>query len=184
MILDTSGADVISEMDAALKLLTTDSPLKNFATYTHAIFEMYKDAGEAALIAQNELQRKLTKLDKVQGKLTLLFDLDANEKYDTLMANYEEYLKQVYNDNPIDEEYMKVVEAYRKFVLLRDLIVNARLIGSHESGSQCIICLEEPVTYALVPCGHTFCGTCMRKHTGPCFICRTYAKDKLNLYFS
>jgi hypothetical protein len=184
MILDVSGTDLIPEIDEALKILTCDSPLKNFSAYTHAIFEMYKDAGEAALLAQSALQRKLGKLDKVQGKLTHLFDLEANEKYETLMKTFEEYLKQVYSDNPIDSEYTDAINSYRKFIVLRDVIANARLIASHESGSQCIICLEEPVSYALVPCGHTFCGSCMRKHVGPCFLCRTHAKDKLKLFFS
>ncbi len=184
MILDISGADPVNDIDNALKTLTCESPLKSFTAYTHALFEMYKEAGEAALTAQGLLQRKLSKLDKVQGKLTHLFELETNEKYDTLMTTFEEYLKQVYSDNPIDVEYTDAINAYRKFIVLRDVIANARLIASHESGSQCIICLEEPVSYALIPCGHTFCGTCMRKHTGPCFLCRTHAKDKLKLFFS
>ena len=184
MILDISGADPVNDIDNALKTLTCESPLKSFTAYTHALFEMYKEAGEAALTAQGLLQRKLSKLDKVQGKLTHLFELETNEKYDTLMTTFEEYLKQVYSDNPIDVEYTDAINAYRKFIVLRDVIANARLIASHESGSQCIICLEEPVSYALIPCGHTFCGTCMRKHTGPCFLCRTHAKDKLKLIFS
>jgi len=184
MILDVSGADPVAEIDDALKALTCESPLKSFAAYTHALFEMYKEAGEAALTAQSMLQRKLSKLDKVQGKLTHLFELETNEKYDSLMTTFEEYLKQVYNDNPVDVEYTDAINAYRKFIVLREHIANARLIASHESGSQCIICLEEPVTYALIPCGHTFCATCMRKHTGPCFLCRTHAKDKLKLFFS
>jgi hypothetical protein len=184
MIIDASGESPVASIDEALKILTCESPLKNFSAYTQAIFDMYKEAGEAALVAQAALQRKLSKLDKIQGKLTLLFDLDVNEKYDTLMENYEEYLKQIYTDNPIDTEYKDAIECYRRFIVLRDIVGNARLIASHESGSQCIICLEEPVSYALVPCGHTFCGTCMRKHTGPCFLCRTHTKDKLKLYFS
>jgi len=184
MVLDVSGTDPTVEIDEALKALTCESPLKNFTAYTTAVFELYKEAGEAALTAQAALQRRLTKLDKVQGKLSQLFELETNEKYEALMATFEEYLKQVYTDNPIDAEYAEVIRAYRKFIVLREHIANARLIASHESGSQCIVCLEEPVSYALVPCGHTFCGTCMRKQAGPCFLCRTHAKDKLRLYFS
>ena len=184
MVLDVSGENPITEIDEALKLLTSDSPLKSFSEYTQALFEMYKEAGEEALTAQGVLQRKLAKLDKVQGKLSHLFELETNEKYDSLMTTFEEYLKQIYNDNTIDVEYRDAIKAYRKFIVLRDVISNARLIASQESGSQCIICLEEPVSYDLVPCGHTFCGTCMRKHVGPCFLCRTHAKDKLKLFFS
>lgn len=183
MIIDVSGEDVLAEINESLRILSGDGPLKDYAAHTGAIYEMYKEAGDAVLQSQHALRGKLEKLDRVQGKLAALFDIEQNEKYEPLMKANEEYLEAIYKENQIEDDYKKVIEAYRRFVALRDVVMTSRGIVAQESEPLCSICLDEPVAFTLTPCGHTFCQTCIRRQNGSCFICRAPIRDKVKLYF-
>jgi hypothetical protein len=184
MILDVSGGTHIEEVNAALVALSGSGPLKDIAAQMGAIYEMYKEAGEAALQAQNALKLKLDKLDKVQGKLANLFEIDVNDKYEQLMEANEAYLKKLFEEAGIEAEYSTTIEAYRKFITLREVVLVTKTAVSVENMPLCSICIEEGVSHALTPCGHTFCQNCIRKHTGnACFICRANVRDRVKLYF-
>ena len=184
MILDTSGNTCIEEINDAMMALSGSGPLKDLATHITMIYELYKEAGEAAIVAQNALKVKMDKLDKVQGKLANLFEIDVNEKYEALMQANEGYLKQVFEEANIEAEYKAVVEAYRRFITLRDIVLLTKTHSVAENTPLCSICVEEGVSHALAPCGHTFCQNCIRKHTSnACFICRATVRDKIKLYF-
>ena len=99
------------------------------------------------------------------------------------MKANEEYLEMIYKENQIEDDYKKVIEAYRRFVALRDVVMTSRGIVAQESEPLCSICLDEPVAFTLTPCGHTFCQTCIRRQNGTCFICRSAIRDKVKLYF-
>ena len=49
----------------------------------------------------------------------------------------------------------------------------------------CPICLTKECDYAIIPCGHTFCGDCVSKSRSPnCCICRTtYSAQPLKLFY-
>jgi hypothetical protein len=177
---DISGEETIN---AFLAAAGGETPLKDYTAQTQAIFEMYREAGEDALKAQAMLKAKLDKLDRIQGKISGLFEIDPNETYEPLMQANEAYLKKVYDDTKIEEEYNNLVKAYRRFVTLREVATTARTVLAQESEPLCSICLDESVAFALNPCGHTFCQTCIRKQNGVCFMCRTHIKDKLKLFF-
>mgnify|MGYP000120824873 CR=1 FL=1 len=55
-------------------------------------------------------------------------------------------------------------------------------MGFHRA---CPICLSKEVDYAIIPCGHTFCGDCVAKSRSPhCCICRaTYTAQPLKLFY-
>ena len=184
MILDISGETCIEEVNAAMAALSGSGPLKDFAAHITMIYELYKDAGEAAIVAQNALKMKMDKLDKLQGKLANLFEIDVNEKYEALMEANEAYLKKVFEEAAIEMEYKAVVDAYRRFLTLRDIVLLTKTHTAAENTPLCSICVEEGVSHALTPCGHTFCQNCIRKHTSnSCFICRATVRDKIRLYF-
>jgi len=184
MIMDISGETYIKEVNDAMLAIGGSGPLKDMAAHTTLMYEMYKDAGEAAIVAQNALKVKLDKLDKLQGKLANLFEIDVNDKYEQLMEANEAYLKQVFEESKIEQDYKDVIEAYRKFLTLRDVLLVTKAFKDTESQPQCSICVEDPVSYALTPCGHTFCQNCIKKHTSnACFICRANVKDRVRLYF-
>lgn len=182
-VVDVSGTPAIDEINAELAKKGGDSPLKDYIAQTLAIYDMYRVAGDEALKAQQGLSAKLTKLDRIQGKLSGLFDIEANEFYEPLMQANQDYLKKIFDEAAIETDYTELIKAYRKFVAVRDVVTSARTILLHESEPLCSICLEESVSYTLNPCGHTFCQTCIRKQSGACFICRAHIKDKLKIYF-
>jgi hypothetical protein len=184
MILDISGETCIEEVNAAMTALSGSGPLKDLAAHITLIYDLYKEAGEAAIVAQNALKVKMDKLDKLQGKLANLFEIDVNEKYEALMEANEAYLKQVFHEANIETEYKAVVDAYRRFIILRDIVLLTKTHSAAENAPLCSICVEEGVSHALTPCGHTFCQNCIRKHTSnSCFICRANVRDKIRLYF-
>jgi len=184
MVMDASGGTYLEEIDEALKAVSGSGPLKDLGTHVAILYEQYKDAGDAAFTAQASLKVKLDRLDKLQGKLANLFEIDVNDKYEQLMAANEEYMKKIFDDANISAEYLAMIESYRKFITLRETIMMIRAFSAFEKQPVCSICLEDSVSYALNPCGHTFCQTCIRKHTSnACFICRSHVKDKIKLYF-
>lgn len=183
MVLDLSGESGMGDVNALLSEVTTGIPLEDHVAHTHIIYDLYKEAGDRALRLQYALKTKLDKLDRIQGKLSGLFDIDPNELYEPLMQANEEYLKKIFKDTQIEDDYKDLMVAYRRFIGMRDIVTNSRAFLQQESEPLCSICLDESVAYALNPCGHTFCQTCIRKQSGSCFICRTPIKDRLKLYF-
>ena len=183
MVLDVSGEDSLPEINAALKSLGGGDPLKDYALQTAAIYEMYKDAGDKVFQVQANLKRKLDVLDRINGKLQGLFEIDKNNIYEPLMKASEEYLQKIFEENTIADEYKALIAAYRRFISLRDIVSMSRSLLAQESEPICSICLEETVTYAITPCGHTFCQACSRRQHNTCFFCRTPIKEKVKLFF-
>lgn len=184
LVLDVSGCDYISEINALLLSLRKDDGIKDFVTSVKFIFDQYREAGENALVHEGLLKANLDVLDKFQGKIVGLFELDGNEKYQPLMEASESYLETIFEKNQIKESYMGFIEAYRKFIVLRDIVTMIRTVQTNENEPICTICLNEPVAFCMNPCGHTYCLSCVRRQTGNCFVCRTPVKEKVKIYFS
>ena len=63
--------------------------------------------------------------------------------------------------------------------------------------NMCVVCMDEPVSHFLDPCGHTFCKTCLQKSlevesfvnenenyiNKNCPVCRKYVNKVRPLYF-
>jgi len=183
LVLDASGADYTREVNEALMGLRTTDALKDYLVTMRHLFDQYREAGEEALRHETALRQKIDTLDKIQGRLIGLFDLEPNEMYDPLMKTTEDYLTRVFEKNQIGDEYRAFIEAYRKFITLRDVVLMSRAVQSHENEPLCTICLHEPVAYALTPCGHTFCSGCVKKQYANCFMCRSAIRDRVKLFF-
>lgn len=183
MVLDISGEDVREEIKQLFAAAVTDDPQKTYEAQTIILYDEYRKAGDRILDEQNIMKAKLDKFDKIQGRLTHLFDIDPNECYDQLMVATESYLKKTFEENTIEESYRQLIASYRRFVVLREIVQMSRSLLAQESEPICTICLDESVSYAFTPCGHTLCQTCMRRQSGQCFICRMTVRDKVKLYF-
>ena len=184
LVLDVSGANRVAEIETILVGIRTDNSLTNFTEIVRYVYEEYRIAGEAALTAEGVLKSRLATLDKLQGKVVALLELDPTEAYQPLMESSEAYLKTVFEKNQIGEAYGALIEAYRRFLTVRDIVVMMRAVQSNENEPLCTICLEDPVLYCVSPCGHTYCNNCIKKQLGACFMCRTPIKDKIKLFFS
>jgi hypothetical protein len=186
MVMDISGAGetVLADLNALLKRTGDDDTLTTYANQTRIIYEEYRTAGDDVLLQQNLLKAKLDKLDRIQQRVTGLLEIDPSEKYEALMEASEAYLKKIFEDNKIEEEYNKLLAAYRRFITLRDVVSMSRALMAYESEPLCSICLSETVSYALSPCGHTLCNTCVKRQNGQCFMCRNPIKEKVKIFFS
>jgi hypothetical protein len=183
LVLDSSGVDVTGDIAAGLMALRTADGMKDFIAAVRYIQDQYREAGEEALKQEAAFRAKIETLDKLQGRLAMLFDLDPTEKYQPLMEATEEYLETVFKKNQIEEAYRAFISAYRKFIALRDVVLMTRAVTAQEAEPLCTICLQESVGYAMAPCGHTFCATCTRKQVGMCFVCRGVVREKVKLFF-
>ncbi len=183
LVMDGSGADVVSEIAATLVSLRKEEGLKDYLAATRYIFDTYREAGEEALKAEAALRQRLESLDRVKARLTGVLDLDPTEAYAPLMEATEAYLETVFKKNQIEEYYRALIAAYRRFIGLRDVVLMTRAIHAQENEPLCTICLHESVAYCISPCGHTFCATCIRKQNGACFMCRGPIKEKVKLFF-
>ncbi|NBV78068.1 RING-HC finger protein [bacterium] len=186
LIMDISGAveTTLQELNEQLDHFKEEGNLTNYANQTRVIFDNYREAGEEILKQQNLLRTKLDKLDRVQARISGLLEIDSNETYGALMESVENYLKKIYEDYKIEEDYMNLIKAYRRFAALRDVVTMSRSIVSYESEPLCSICLAETVSFVITPCGHTICQTCMRRQTNQCFFCRGPIRDKIKMYFT
>jgi hypothetical protein len=190
LVLDCSGEDVMADIGEALTNFReadcSGGPaagVQAFAAQMRLLFEEYRSAGEAVTTAQTALMNKLAGLDRVQGKLAHLFEIEPNTKWEPLMEATEAYLSKIYTDNAIEAEYNGLIAAYRRFATLREILLTTRMVEAHEHGPMCSICLGEPVGYCLTPCGHTFCGSCVRRQGASCPFCRAHIKERVKLYF-
>jgi len=183
MVMDVSGEDVVSQMNALLSSYGSEGPLKDYANYTRIIYEEYRGAGDEVLTQQLLLKGKLEKFDRIQGRISAIFEIDPTEEYGALMDATEAYLKKVFEENRIEDDYNRLIRAYRRFACLRDIVSMSRSLLLQESEPICSICLNESVAFTLTPCGHTLCQSCVRRQSGQCFMCRVPIKEKVRLYF-
>jgi hypothetical protein len=127
---------------------------------------------------------KLLTLDTIQKKLDAVLTLSKNDKYNTLMESLEQYVEEVFQENGIESDYREIIENYRKFIHLREMMRIIRFTDSYEKEPLCTICFDNKISHAFVPCGHTFCSNCLKKQSLNCSICRTNVRDRVKLYFS
>ena len=182
---DISGEILIKqEIDEKLQTRGSSS-YSELCSQVTCLIEMYKETGEKILETENKMISQLEEMDKIQQRIGTMFELKTNSAMKDLTLAMETYCKTAFQDLKIEDLYKQLLYLYKKSLLLRDAIQLARL-GSQSSGSEpkCAICLNESVSFAIVPCGHTFCNACVKRMYTDCSICRGKIKDRLKLFFS
>jgi hypothetical protein len=183
LVLDASGADTVGEISQALLKLRTENGINDHLAAIRYIFDQYREAGEAALAKEAELKSKIDVLDRVQGKLAAVVDMDPTEAYEPLLEATESYVGKLFEKHQIADSYTGFIAAYRRFITLRDVVQMTRAVETNVNDPLCSICLNEQVGFALSPCGHTYCQTCVRRPSSTCFVCRGSIRDRVKLYF-
>lgn len=180
MVLDVSGTDCMAEINKELLSLRTDSGVNDYMANIKYILDEYRKSGENAMFCEAELKGHLEVLDKIHEKVSAIVDL---EPYEPLLEATEKYIEILYKKHRIDDSYKKFIEAYRRFLALRNLVILTRTMESVEHEPLCMICLTDSVSFTLSPCGHTYCGTCIKKQAHSCFICRGTIRDRVKIFF-
>lgn len=180
--LDASGTSELNKIEQELNAVGPSTP-KEILDQVRWLYDMYRLAGEECMKHENNLKLRLDILDKTYQKVIAFSELPVNEETEKLAASVEQFVKKTFEDHKIEEEYTKAVDSYRRFTALRETILFLRFTELTEKEPLCSICLNEPVCFALVPCGHTFCGTCMKRQVHACYMCRASIRDRVKLYF-
>ena len=178
--LDSSGVNIIGLVEEGLKQFP--HTLKGFQEQTRYLFDMYRESADEIVRQDTILQSRLTTFDKIQSRVMGLADLQINDEYETMARASEAYLKRLFNENSLEPVYKALIEAYRKFLMLRDIVHMRRLADAIESQPLCNICFEESIQFAITPCGHTYCATCVKKQFNTCYVCRGPVKERVRLF--
>ena len=182
---DLSGIDAeFVNVRLAAKVKPEYSAGQNLAEQVKELYEMYRELMEQIGEKDIRLKAKLSLLDKIQPRLTMLLDLGVSEETKELQKQIEVYLETVYRENNPEPEYRELLVLYKKFIYVRDLVTLLRLSASPDKEPICGICLNDTVGYVLVPCGHTYCEMCVRRQSAACFMCRQPTSNKVKIFFT
>lgn len=182
VFLDISGSSGTAKVEQELKAIGPASP-KEIVDEVRWLYDMYRIAGEECLNKEAQLKLRLDILDKTYQKIIGFCDLPVNEDSEKVAEAIEAYIKKIYEDNKIEEEYKSTIEAYRRFAALKETIQLLRFNDLQDKEPLCSICLAESVGFVAIPCGHTFCGTCLKRQTNTCYMCRTHIRERVKMYF-
>ena len=180
--LDASGTSWMASLETEIQKKGPSSP-KQLLEQLQWLYETYQTVGDECLKCEAQLKLRLDLFDKAYQKLIGLCDLPVNEDSEKVAEAVELYMKRLLEEHRIEESYTQTVEAYRRFAALREMIQVFRFTDLQEKEPLCSICLTESVSFTLSPCGHTFCGTCIKRQSQVCFMCRTTIRDKIRIYF-
>lgn len=180
--LDGSGVSMLPQIENELKNIGPASPAQ-LAEEIKWLYESYKEAGDAIYKYESQLKEKVDSLDAVYKKVVTFMDLPDEPESAEISELIQKYAHRKFNDNNIQESYDTLIAAYRRFASLREIVGCLRSMENVDKEPLCSICLNEPVSFALSPCGHTFCGTCSKRQISQCYMCRNLVKDKVRLYF-
>ena len=90
----------------------------------------------------------------------------------------------MYASTQIETTYKELIVCYKKWNICRQIISQYSNFKSDTCEPQCSICLNEAVSYTIVPCGHTFCNSCIKKQNTTCYMCRGTIRERVKLFFT
>lgn len=179
------GADASGAEGQSLQGFTTGT-LQGFTTGLQWLIAEYKRAGEAVSRREILINQKLVELDLVTKKVGMFSSLPQNGASGSLTAAFEAYIDAAFKEAGIPVLYDELVQSYKKWCILRELVSAPIMFGEKGAGSDsiCSICLIESITHCVSPCGHTFCSACIRKMNTACYLCRGAIRDRVRLFFN
>jgi len=185
LALDTSLNMVLSEMDAAMSKDTgIPGSIQSIGQHMKWLFNQYKTVGEEVMRLEAFLNQKTEILDKHHQKLNTLMNLKNNEALPALLDAFHAYSVEIFKEANFETTYRELAEAYKKWNILREFISFQSITDTSTKEPLCAICLTDPITHTLVPCGHTFCTACVRRINISCYLCRGPIRERVKLFFT
>jgi hypothetical protein len=183
--LDCSLNSVLAGLNASLDGLAADlCPSQQLISQIHWVFTQYKIVGEEVLRLEALLNQKTGVLDRLAERQNLVLNLKTNDALPPLMDAFGVYMGQIFVESNFEATYKELAEAYKKWNILRDIVALHQSVMTETKEPMCAICLSEPVTHAVAPCGHTFCTGCVRRLNITCYLCRGAVRERVKLFFT
>lgn len=156
----------------------------NWITQTRTILESWRVAMTEFTQAEKNLQEHMTAFEEIQKRVNTLLGLPQSDGYEALTSSMELYLKNIFQEHNIEEEYNNTIYALKKILILTDSMFAIRQMVNYSNEPLCSVCFQDHVSLVSIPCGHTFCGQCGGRQITNCYICRVQVKDRIKIYFS
>ena len=118
---------------------------------------------EAILLSILSILNDKTKLVSIIPSTTTINSIITNSL--SGLYNYYSPKQQEDKDKIINDLKMQLED--------KDKIINET--------NKCSICLDNIISNCCIPCGHTYCTSCINK-TNNCYICRTIIINKIKIY--
>jgi len=147
------------------------------------LYQQYKVVGEEVMRLEALLNQKTNLLDKLHERQNIVLNLKNNESLPSLLDAFGTYMTEIFKETNFETTYTELIEAYQQWNLLRE-ILSVQQLMTDKKDPMCAICLSEPVTHCVAPCGHTFCGGCVKRLTMTCYLCRGSVRERVKLYFT
>ena len=177
-VFDLSG--VLADLDSRLGIPYTDLRRAN-----HTAFQMYASVVRKLFDCEDALNTKLAAIHELQTRLEglVISDLSGSEASE-LQTAIINYVRGVYRSHAIDTAYKEFMTCYAEWHALRGIVLGQH-VGAAEvtAGPLCSICTTNKISCALVPCGHTFCNNCAMRQRHLCYVCRSFVRERMRVYF-
>lgn len=150
----------------------------------HTAMALYVPSLEAMNVAYVRLQSKLKQIEAFSSQVKALRIPNTtalSSEYDVLQSALLRFIESQYAALRIEDDYKEVAEQYARFQAYRSILCLLQPQGG--SQSLCNVCMTEPISAAVIPCGHTFCSGCCATQRSICYICRTPVRERQRLYF-
>lgn len=182
IFLDASGVSLVPKIEEELLAIGPSSSLK-ITEQVRWLYDAYRQAGEQVIKHESQLRVKLDILDKAHQKTLALLDLPVNEHSQAFQEAALNYLSVVFKEQSIEADYTAYMESYRRFTAIKEMIGTFRFTDNVDREPLCCICLQDPVSFCISPCGHTFCSSCVKRQSTNCYMCRSSIKDRVRIFF-
>ena len=183
LLTDSRGLELVrSEIEHTIQQ-KGPSNLQQLRAQATALFELYRQVGEQILTIESIIKGELDKMDKIQRRVGMIMELKQNEALPEVLTALDHYLEASFRGSSIEPQYKTLLQLYQKHNELREAIQVLKVTQS-ASEPMCPICVSEPVSRVIVPCGHTFCQGCATRLLAQCGVCRGQIRDRMKIYFT
>jgi hypothetical protein len=182
--MDATLDAIVMEYNESLGRIKESDPMNTYLSQTRWFASQYKTIGEEVLRLETTLFQKIESLDKLQSRVPSVTNLEDNEAVPDLIRAFSAYAEKVYQSSGLEENYRSLIECYKKWNVCRQIMTVPLMMRQESAEPQCSICLLEPISNVIVPCGHTFCGVCSKKQNTTCYICRGPIRERVKLFFA
>ena len=183
--LDMSMNEAVREIEEAMQKATDSSgTVIGLAQQLKWLLNQYKTVGDEVMRLEALLTQKTEILDKLHQRQNLITGLRNNDALPELLDSFHKYTAAVFKEASFETTYLELSAAYKKWNVLREIVSVQHLMNSDVKEPLCAICLTDPVTHTVAPCGHTFCTPCVRRLNVTCYLCRGVVRERVKLYFT
>ena len=170
------------------------------------INQEFKILQEKLHIAEETLKREIDTLNTNSKSLdtfiTFLKSLSSDNPQIgvSLKGETKEIIENITDLSSKLAETDSFIKAKKEYVTERKNILKhiyfLRKVNKLNITNMCVVCMEDPVTHFINPCGHTFCSNCLKSHfvvdeivndtiynDKNCPVCRKYVNSVNPLYF-